>query len=227
MCCFYINNNFSMSESFVKQIVVQLLQNGVYDSCTNLELQMAVVAKLFCKVAPNICGSSVLSLLHVISLAPKILRWLPDSWEICAPWSICNLKCLIYTFWKLFDIVIDLLLTSVLISEYYCPSVATWLHIADKDNFIFRPLSDLYAVVYVKLNSDTISFLKRNLSCRKVLTGVVQKGVDWCREERCWLVSCRKVLTGVQKGVDCWRAYQILLQLECSSRYRKTKFVTL
>ena len=63
-----------MNESFVKRIVVQLLQNGVYNGCTNLERQMAVVTKSFCEVAPNICGLSVWSLLHVICLAPKILR---------------------------------------------------------------------------------------------------------------------------------------------------------
>jgi len=36
-------------------------------------------------VAPKIFGSSVWNLLHVKLLAPRILKWLPDIWKICAP----------------------------------------------------------------------------------------------------------------------------------------------
>jgi hypothetical protein len=36
---------------------------------------------IFCTVTPNNCGCSVWSMHQVTLLAPKILRWLPDSWE--------------------------------------------------------------------------------------------------------------------------------------------------
>jgi hypothetical protein len=50
--------------------------------CTNLCRQVAT-ATTFCTVATN-CVSLVRKLLHVILLAPGILRWLLDLWEICA-----------------------------------------------------------------------------------------------------------------------------------------------
>jgi hypothetical protein len=37
-----------------------------------------------CTVAPNICGTSALNLLHVTFLASRILLWLLDFWNICA-----------------------------------------------------------------------------------------------------------------------------------------------
>jgi hypothetical protein len=43
-------------------------------------------ATIFCTVAPNICGSSVESLLHVTLLGPRILRWLTDHEKnLCTP----------------------------------------------------------------------------------------------------------------------------------------------
>ena len=39
----------------------------------------------FCVVASSICWSSVWSLLHVMLLTPRILRWLLDFCQICAP----------------------------------------------------------------------------------------------------------------------------------------------
>ena len=38
----------------------------------------------------------------------------------------------------------------------------TWLRIVDRENFTFHLLSDLFVLVYMKLFSDMISFLKRN-----------------------------------------------------------------
>jgi hypothetical protein len=84
---------------------------------TNLECQIAGATGLFLTVAPNIRGSPVRILLHVAFLAPRILRWLLDSWKICAPWSKRNLKRIIYDFSQLFGIIIDLLLTRIFNSE--------------------------------------------------------------------------------------------------------------
>ena len=39
----------------------------------------------FCTMVPNICGSSAWNLLHVIHMAPRILRWFLDVRQICAP----------------------------------------------------------------------------------------------------------------------------------------------
>ena len=39
----------------------------------------------FCMMASNIYGSWVQNLLHVTILAPRIFRWHPDFWKICAP----------------------------------------------------------------------------------------------------------------------------------------------
>jgi len=39
-------------------------------------------------VVLSICGSSVWTLLHVALLAPRILRWSPDFWKICAPLAL-------------------------------------------------------------------------------------------------------------------------------------------
>ena len=50
-----------------------------WHGCRNLVLQLAQVTK-FCRVVPNICGSSVWHLLHVILLAPTILRLYLNFW---------------------------------------------------------------------------------------------------------------------------------------------------
>jgi hypothetical protein len=50
---------------------------------TNPGREIAVAAK-FCSVALNICVSSVLTVLHVTLLAPRILKWILDFWKICA-----------------------------------------------------------------------------------------------------------------------------------------------
>jgi len=47
--------------------------------CTNPERQVAGTTE-FCRLAPNISGSSVWNLL----LVPRILRSLLDFWTICA-----------------------------------------------------------------------------------------------------------------------------------------------
>jgi hypothetical protein len=59
--------------------------NHSYDAliqgCINTGLRV-VLGLWFCTVAPpNICGPSVWNLLHVISPAPGILRWLLDFGE--------------------------------------------------------------------------------------------------------------------------------------------------
>lgn len=41
-------------------------------------------ATTFCTMTPNICGSSIGNLIHIALLALRILRWLPDSSQICA-----------------------------------------------------------------------------------------------------------------------------------------------
>lgn len=50
--------------------------------CTNPRHHVAVETK-FCTVVPNMCGSSVWSLLHVTLLMPGILRLFLDFWKIC------------------------------------------------------------------------------------------------------------------------------------------------
>jgi hypothetical protein len=54
---------------------------------TNDGCQVTRLTK-FCTVAPNICGSSVCCLLYFTILVPRILRWLLDFCEICAPFII-------------------------------------------------------------------------------------------------------------------------------------------
>jgi hypothetical protein len=56
---------------------------GIAQGCTNPKHLVAQTTK-FCKVATYICGSSVWSLLHVIHLAPRILRWLLKFCKMCA-----------------------------------------------------------------------------------------------------------------------------------------------
>ena len=58
-------------------------KSGVVQEYIDLRLQVVLASK-FCTVAPNICGTSVWNLLHVTFLAPRILRWLPDLWKVCA-----------------------------------------------------------------------------------------------------------------------------------------------
>ena len=50
--------------------------------CTNSCRQVATATKL-CTVATSICVSLVRKLLHVILLAPRILRWHLDMWKFC------------------------------------------------------------------------------------------------------------------------------------------------
>jgi len=52
--------------------------------CTNPGRQ-AFWASKFCMVAPNICWSSVWSSLHTTLPAPRIFKWLLDTWKVCAP----------------------------------------------------------------------------------------------------------------------------------------------
>lgn len=42
---------------------------------------------LVCTSAPNICGASLWKLLHATLLAPRIVRWLIDIWNIYTPLS--------------------------------------------------------------------------------------------------------------------------------------------
>jgi len=55
------------------------------------EQMQGALAKTFCTVAPNVCGSSVRNLLPVTLRAPKILRYEPRFPEnLCTPaFSIC------------------------------------------------------------------------------------------------------------------------------------------
>ena len=64
-------------------------------SSSQLQLQMCFKAGLNkSRGAMKCCWSSVWNLLHVSLLAPMILRWLPDFWEICA--SLFTKKCWSY-----------------------------------------------------------------------------------------------------------------------------------
>jgi hypothetical protein len=54
--------------------------------CINPWRQVARATK-FCTLAPNICGYSVLNLIHVALRAPRIWRWLLDFWKILHPYS--------------------------------------------------------------------------------------------------------------------------------------------
>jgi hypothetical protein len=54
-------------------------------SSTGLHKSQVTMVTKFCVVAHNICGSSVWNLLHVILLAPRILRRLLDFWKIVHP----------------------------------------------------------------------------------------------------------------------------------------------
>ena len=51
--------------------------NVSMQGCTNRGRQGAQINK-FCTVAPDICGSSLLTLFHVAFLAPRVLMWLLD-----------------------------------------------------------------------------------------------------------------------------------------------------
>jgi len=44
---------------------------------------------IFCTVAPHVCGSSELTLLHVTHLAPQIFGRVLDFWKICATGCVC------------------------------------------------------------------------------------------------------------------------------------------
>jgi len=57
--------------------------------CTNPGRQVSVATK-YRTVTRNACGFSVLNLLHVTLLAPRILRWSLDFWNFCAP-LLCKL----------------------------------------------------------------------------------------------------------------------------------------
>ena len=56
--------------------------DNVNHSCTNPRHRVTQANK-FCTLAPNVCGSSVWNCLYVSLLAPGILRWLLDFWQIC------------------------------------------------------------------------------------------------------------------------------------------------
>lgn len=60
----------------------QVLQVCMFQECTNSRHQVAMVTRFY-KVAPNDSPSSVLDLLHVTILMPRIVRWLLDYLEIC------------------------------------------------------------------------------------------------------------------------------------------------
>ena len=51
--------------------------------------QVARLTK-FCSAAPNMCGSSVWNLLHVIFLAPRILRQILEFLKNVGPWLLLH-----------------------------------------------------------------------------------------------------------------------------------------
>jgi hypothetical protein len=55
----------------------------IYQGCTILWARLSW--SLDCMVVPNVRGSSVLNLLHITPLAPRILRGLLNFWMHCAP----------------------------------------------------------------------------------------------------------------------------------------------
>jgi hypothetical protein len=63
-------------------------------SCNFNHYAIIVVTK-FCVGAPNICGSSVWSLLHV-NLTPRILRWPLDLWKICKHTAFLNVELIVH-----------------------------------------------------------------------------------------------------------------------------------
>jgi hypothetical protein len=63
-------------------ILYDLFKNPIEDSCTNPRCQVMQATK-FCTVVPNICGSWVWNLIHVILMVPRVLRWFLDFWKIC------------------------------------------------------------------------------------------------------------------------------------------------
>jgi hypothetical protein len=74
-----IDNNYVHCENMAEFLaVLNLLQRY-----TNSGSEAAVSAK-FWAVALHICGSSVVTVLHVTLLARRILRWLLHFWKICA-----------------------------------------------------------------------------------------------------------------------------------------------
>ena len=60
------------------------MKNVCLNSYTSPWCQFAVATK-FSAVAPNNCGPSHLSLLHVSLPEPSILRLFLDIWKVCAP----------------------------------------------------------------------------------------------------------------------------------------------
>jgi hypothetical protein len=73
-------SNILQSSLDIRSLKMRPLSQG----CTNPERQVAVATK-FLTVAPNIWGSAVWNLLHVVLLTPRILRWLIVIWNLCAP----------------------------------------------------------------------------------------------------------------------------------------------
>jgi hypothetical protein len=62
-----------------------LFQDGPEQGYTNPWCHITMVCKL-CKVATNICGSSVWNLFHVTILAPRIFMWLLGVGKFVYPW---------------------------------------------------------------------------------------------------------------------------------------------
>lgn len=62
--------------------ILYVLLNPIEDRCANPRCQVMQATK-FCTAVPNICGSWVWNLIHVILMVPRVLRWFLDFWKIC------------------------------------------------------------------------------------------------------------------------------------------------
>jgi len=85
-----VSSHFTCTVGFGKAvmscgcILTAYKTSSLCQGCKNPRHQLAITTD-FCTVVPNICGLSVCNLLHVILLAPRILRCLVHFWKICAP----------------------------------------------------------------------------------------------------------------------------------------------
>jgi hypothetical protein len=51
--------------------------------------QVAMATNFF-RAAPNVCGYSIVNMLHDSRLAPRMFRWLLDTRKICPPLGWCK-----------------------------------------------------------------------------------------------------------------------------------------
>jgi hypothetical protein len=72
---------FTVASQRKKKSTVLILYSS-HQGCTNAGREVALATN-FCTVAPNTCGFSVWTLLHVALLAPRILIWFLGFQKSC------------------------------------------------------------------------------------------------------------------------------------------------